>query len=388
VSLSGSPGRYDCALIARIPWCANTDISRKSFLDEICEEPLEEEEDSETPVANEKSESATPTPADYSWTQSAQAGPSGPAQKTTVKDVAVEVVLSSQSLVGNTTRQKPANVREIYAHMIISVWNIENERYFTLTFTHQPGSETSSNTTMTSSSRSVDKSSRPAKSPGSVHSATSSNGRRSYYTGTSSSHPTPLPFSPSFPPRGPPSLSRQDITSAPSVLQKATRLRDAMLNIINVPAYGMWKDDTVGLANEQMLKLAHNPNVGEKLNQRDFLRFYKLYNEDFSRQLDVEEYPIMVLCKNQERFQNRIYAMPDPKTGAPRLFDVLGEPIIDEVTGEFLGGVVIFKDVSEYLERIKVLNARNADQFGIVANSVSGIYYEKVGLRKVNLTHS
>jgi len=143
-----------------------------------------------------------------------------------------------------------------------------------------------------------------------------------------------------------------------------------MLNIINVPAYGMWKDDTVGLANDQMLKLAHNPDDGEELNQRDFLKFYHLFSEDFSRQLELEEYPIMVLNSTQQGFKNKLYGMPDPKTGAPRVFDVLGEPIIDERTGEFLGGVVIFKDVSEYLSRIKVLSAQNADQFAVLANSI------------------
>lgn len=119
-----------------------------------------------------------------------------------------------------------------------------------------------------------------------------------------------------------------------------------------------------------MLKLAINPDEGEKLNQRDFLKFYHLFTEDFTRQLELDEYPIMVLIKTQQGFKNKLYGMPDPKTGAPRIYDVLGEPIIDERTGEFLGGVVIFKDVSEYLSRIKVLSAQNADQFAVLANSI------------------
>jgi len=353
-------------------------IQRQSFLDEIGEGNSDDDDDAtETPT-----EDATPKGNTSAASTASEYFPDKPKNRL-ITDVAVDVVLSSQSLVGTTTRQKPASAREVYANMIISAWSTENERYYTLTFTHQAkdGSNTNSNSsgstgsgksTTSGSSRPITRTTRPGHSPNSVTSGSSASGRPSYH-GTSSNpslQQAPRISSPMFPPQGPPSSARSVLSSAPSVLQKATRLRDAMLNIINVPAYGMWKDDTVGIANEPMLKLAHNPNAGEKLNQRDFLRYYHLFTEDFSRQLELDEYPIMKLCRDEKPFKNSIVGMPDPKTGAPRLFDVLGEPIIDEVTGAFLGGIVIFKDVSEYLERIKVLDARNADQFGIVANSI------------------
>lgn len=289
-----------------------------------------------------------------------------------VTDVAVDVVLSSIGMMGSSTMQKPAAAREIYANMIISVWNMESEKYFTLTFTQQ--NHNPSVSTTQPSSRPVTKTHRSQHSPNSVASNSSSSGRISYHsaqrTSTSSSTPSPSTHSPLFPPQGPPSITRSNISSAPSVLQKATRLRDAMLNMIGVPAYGMWKDDTVGLANEQMLKLAQDPEAKEKLNQRDFLKHYTLYTEDYERRLDLDEYPIMVLCREQKRFEKFMVCMPNPKTKEPRVFDVTGEPILDEHTGDFLGGVVIFRDVSEYLDRIKVLNARNADQLSLIAQCI------------------
>lgn len=170
-------------------------------------------------------------------------------QKTTITDCAVDVVLSAQSLVGNTTRQKSATAREIYANMIISVWELESEKFYTLTFTHQANDNTSIGSS-SSLSRQVLKTNRSTNSPGSVISAASSSRRSNVESNHSSTTTTPSPntFSPLFPPHGPPSTTRNAISSAPTVLQKATRLRDSMLNVINVPAYGMWKVSLISSA--------------------------------------------------------------------------------------------------------------------------------------------
>ena len=60
--------------------------------------------------------------------------------------------------------------------------------------------------------------------------------------------------------------------------------------------------------------------------------------------------------------------MYKPSTGSRLVFDVTGEPILHETTGEFLGGIVIFKDVTEYTKKIAAHIKENEQQFEYIAN--------------------
>ena len=56
-----------------------------------------------------------------------------------------------------------------------------------------------------------------------------------------------------FPPIYPQPCS--DVSSITSVFQKAARLKGAILNSINMPAYAMWKDEDFGISNNALRKL-------------------------------------------------------------------------------------------------------------------------------------
>jgi len=60
--------------------------------------------------------------------------------------------------------------------------------------------------------------------------------------------------------------------------------------------------------------------------------------------------------------------MRNPITGTRIVFDVTGELILHEETGEFLGGIVIFKDVTEYTKQIAAQIEENERQFEYIAN--------------------
>lgn len=152
------------------------------------------------------------------------------------------------------------------------------------------------------------------------------------------------------------------------MFQKASQLKDAILNSTNMPAYAMWKDETFGIPNKALLKLS--PNVDSSYgagDQREFLSQFQIFTEDFSRQLTVDEFPIMELCRNQEPFWNRRVGMNHPKTGAQLIYDVHGELITDD-GGKFLGGLVIFKDVTELINRLAAQMLENEQQFESIAN--------------------
>lgn len=156
----------------------------------------------------------------------------------TVRDVSVDVIISparSGSRCAPWTNSKyPLNENALQASMIVSVWNIEDTDYFTLTFTSAQALNTKRSARP--SSRIVTKTTNilnPTKS----HSSTSSNssGQRS---GPTSKSATPTFQTPEFPPRGPPLKAKNDLLMSASIFQKASQMKDAILNSINMPSYG------------------------------------------------------------------------------------------------------------------------------------------------------
>jgi hypothetical protein len=154
--------------------------------------------------------------------------------RTTVHDVSVEVVIAPLTH-GPDGSLQTADRKLLYsdalqASCIISMWSIEDTQYFTLTFTSATAAEAAASSRP--SSRIVNRTS------------TASHLNRSRGSGSSDSSNsaskviTPTLQPPAFPPRGPPFKSRADISSSASIFQKATQMKDAILNSINMPAYG------------------------------------------------------------------------------------------------------------------------------------------------------
>lgn len=164
--------------------------------------------------------------------------------RTTVHDVSVEVVIAPLARGPGGSLQKPE--RKIsYSHAmqatcIVSIWSIEDIQYLTLTFTSATATDPAH--TSRPSSRIVNRTSTSAYLSKSRSSeSSSSSGRHSGSTSTSTSKVvTPTVQQPEFPPRGPPTKGRGDISSTASIFQKATQLKDAILSSINMPAYGTY----------------------------------------------------------------------------------------------------------------------------------------------------
>jgi len=294
----------------------------------------------------------------------------------TVHDVAVDVVITAQH---NRQQRNKANDAQLTANMIITAWTLDEIKYWTLMFTASPQEvpaespkeptrdQTNPPRGPYQSTRNVHKPSLAyTNSSGSV-SSSSSTGRRHHGNSTPSSVvSSPSTHPPNFPPNGPP--PRSALSSSSTTLQKTTKLRDALLNAMDLPCYAVWRDMSVGIPNKSLLRLATGED--EATTEEDFMRHFVCWTEDFSRRLDVEEYPIIMLVRTQSKLQSRRLGMYDPKTGQPRVFDTTGEAIYDEHTGEFLGGVVVLKDVTEYIDRIAAQKKLTAQQFEYIAEMI------------------
>ena len=260
-----------------------------------------------------------------------------------VHDAIVEVVLSSQPIhsgrVSSEANKKSLSLsNQVQANMVISIWTLDKQRYFTLSFTSQ--SSPTSPSTSKKHSRPVSRTpTRVSLSPGFDTSPSSSNGSgaRSNYSSCSPSatitNPTDLPLSIApFPLPGAP--SRSNVASAPSLLQKVTKLKDGMLNAMEIPVFAMWKDRSLAFPNKAAARLNGKHADGPSESAYEFFPPFKVYTEDFERELEPDEYPLVVLCRTQKPFTNWKIGMKSPRTerhircARSRHLDVLATNVI------------------------------------------------------------
>lgn len=305
--------------------------------------------------------------------------------RTEVHDAVVDIVFSTHrdASTGLPLSSKANMPEHITAQMIISVWATESEQCYTLTFTAPLGtaSATSSEGSIKTTSRTV---SRAANSyTGSLNSGLSSASSSNSTTaskrprnkpGSSSTSaldsPGAKPYVKALPGGAP---GRTSAVAAPTMFAKSNKLKDAILNSMNFPAYAMWKDQSFGIPNKAAIKLIY-PWIEDGMydisdEARDFLSNYVLYNEDFTAEIPFEDFPILYLMREQRPFQGRRVGMYSAKDGSRVLFDVNGEPILDD-KGEFLGGLVIFQDVTDFANTITDQRKKNEQQFEDITNMI------------------
>ncbi|KAF9633478.1 PAS domain-containing protein [Lasiodiplodia theobromae] len=352
-------------------------ISWEDFLDSVWKQAQGEAEGGSAEMGSESDQStptSTPKPNSLSSKPSLPKLSKSNLARTTVHDVSVDIIISlrkngtprpSPPKDGRRLKPRPES-DAIQATMIISVWNIEDVQYFTLTFTSaRPGP---SSAKPTPSSRTVVRTSAGfRKSPGSGSS--SSSGRRSHQSSNpGSAVASPSTHPPLFPPHGPP--SRSGDTSAPSLFLKASQMKDAILDSIAMPAYAMWKDENFGIPNKAMLRFLPNEGADAPMDQREFLESFRAYTEDFKRQLEVDEFPIVQICRTKQPVTQRRVGMVIADTGERKVYEIVGEPIRDDCSGEFLGAIVVFKDVTEYTKKIAEQIEENEKQFEYITNLI------------------
>ncbi|KAH9828758.1 Motif C-terminal to PAS motifs [Teratosphaeria destructans] len=159
---------------------------------------------------------------------------------------------------------------------------------------------------------------------------------------------------------------------------KTNRLKDAILNSMNIPAYAMWKDETFGMPNKAAIKLIYpwmeDGSFDSNEQARDFLSRYVLYKGDFSEKIPLEDFPIMRLMRERLPFENYRVGMYNARDHSEMLFDVNGEVLRDD-KGEFLGGLVLFNDITSYATTISRQQRQNEKQFEDITNMVPQIIW-------------
>ena len=296
-------------------------------------------------------------------------------ERAPIQDTVVEVVVSttrSQQAISphaRSHRQYKPKTPAVRAtcRMIITIWTLNEQRFFTLTFT-------ASSTHSHSKHKHNNQSSNPqrgsstasGKSNKSTHShgtpASSNSGSAVTSPSEASSHIA------AFPPNGAP--SRCASTNTFTDFQKVTRMKDAMLTAMHIPVLAMWRDESVVFPNpaaRRLLAVTADPTTEDSY---DFMSRFNPWTADFSRELNEDENPIIKLCRTQQPFASWQIGLINAGTGKKSNFDVSGYPVFDDKTNEFFAGLVAFKDVTEYTERIANQSAENERQFQLICDTM------------------
>ena len=290
--------------------------------------------------------------------------PSKTSGQSLVHDTVVDVVLTSH-LIGKSKSDRlrhelPAG--QVHAKMVISIWALENQRFYTLAFT-KASSDSHNSSHAQAQSRPVSKASKSSSvSPSSPSSSHGLGRERCTSCGAATpktqSSPSGQPLSLTSPPTS-------NVASSQSVLQKSSRMKDAMLDVMEIPIFVMWQDESLAFPNKAAIKLMGRTYDATTDDAYDLMSRFVAYTEDFSRELEREEYPMIRLCRSLQPFELMRIGVKDARD-RKRIFDVSGEGIYDETTGAFLAGMTAYKDVTVYTELLKSQNQENEEQFELI----------------------
>lgn len=353
-------------------------VSWEKYLDNLKSEQIdgiEQKNSTDRPSAVQGGDVTPVAPTPNSSFDSSEAssvrGRSPQRDKAVIQDTVVDVVVSTQhwhnSLRANSQGQSQVRSPGVQAtcRMIISTWDLEDQNYYTLTFTSPPAHGAQESTTRirsrivprTRSSNSSNRSSRSSHS----RTPTSSTACSAVVSSSEAMLSTAA-----FPPLGAPARSNLPFTM--SDFQKITRMKDAMLNAMHIPVIAMWRDESVVYPNpaaRRLLAVTADPTTEDGY---DFMSRFRPWSADFSRELQESDNPILALCRTQKAFTRWQIGLVNERTGKKSSFDVNGQPVFDDKTGEFCAGLIIFKDVTEYTERLATQNEENEEQFQLICD--------------------
>ncbi|KAK5941356.1 hypothetical protein PMZ80_006634 [Knufia obscura] len=323
-----------------------------------------------------RSGGATPTAElDGGHLDPVERGRSPTRERAPIQDTVVEVVVSTAQTQQAISPHLPSHRQYkpkspgIHAtcRMIITIWTMNDQRFFTLTFT-------ASNSNNHTKHKHHTRNSMPQRA---TSTASAKSNRSAHSRGTpASSNSSSLANSPSegsnqpgaFPPNGAP--SRCATANNFTEFQKVTRMKDAMLNAMHIPIIAMWRDESVVFPNpaaRRLLAVTADPTTDDGY---DFMSRFNPWTADFSRELNEDENPIIRLCRTQQPFGSWQIGLINAGTGKKSTYDVSGYPVFDDKTNEFFAGLVAFKDVTEYTEKIAHQSAENERQFQLICDTM------------------
>ncbi|CAD6574617.1 MAG: hypothetical protein ASARMPRED_006837 [Alectoria sarmentosa] len=158
------------------------------------------------------------------------------------------------------------------------------------------------------------------------------------------------------------------------------RMKDAMLDATDIPVIAMWQDGSLAVQNKAVARIMYFDTDPVSDDASDVLSRHRVFTEDFHRELEQYEFPIVKLCRTQQPFSRIRIGIMDSQS-RQKVFEISGQCVYDEKTGDFQAGVCALKDVTWYTELLKMQNEQNEQQFQLICETlpqmVSMDYYPR-----------
>ncbi len=160
-----------------------------------------------------------------------------------------------------------------------------------------------------------------------------------------------------------------------SQTEKLMRMKDAMLDATDIPVIALWQDGSTSVPNKAVARLMHFDTDPVSDDGGDVLSRYRCFTEDFERELEQHEFPLVKLCRTQQAFSKIRIGMLDSHS-RQKIYEIIGQCVYDEKTGDFQAAVCALKDVTWYTDLLKVQseqNELNEQQFQLICETLPQI---------------
>ena len=161
-------------------------------------------------------------------------------------------------------------------------------------------------------------------------------------------------------------------TDSLSQTDKLMRMKDAMLDATDIPVIALSADESLAVANKAVTRIMHFDTDPVSEDGNDVLSRYRVFSEDFEQEFEQKDFPIVRLCRTQQPFSRLRVGLMDSRM-RQMVYEVVGQCVYDEKTGEFQAAVCALKDVTWYTDLLKVQseqNEQNEQQFQLICETL------------------
>ena len=166
--------------------------------------------------------------------------------------------------------------------------------------------------------------------------------------------------------------SQPSSVSSLSQTDKLMRMKDAMLDATDIPVIALWRDESLAVTNQAVARIMHFDTDPVSDDGDDVLSRYRIFSEDFEQEFEQCDFPIVKLCRTQQPFSRLRVGIMDSRK-RQKVFEVVGQCVYDEKTGEFQAAVCALKDVTWYTNLLKAQseqNEQNEQQFQLICETL------------------
>lgn len=148
-----------------------------------------------------------------------------------------------------------------------------------------------------------------------------------------------------------------------------SRMKDAMIETMEFPVIAMWEDQSVCLLNQGIYDLMYYDGDRNAVATLEILSNFRLFTEDFERELEIHEFPLSQLVREKKPFSKITFGLIDARKKR-RILQASGDCVFNKETGEYQAGICTVTDVTWLHDLIRSQSEQNDKQFQLICETL------------------